>query len=76
MKTKKLRYEELQARAQMLAADMEELRDEMQDSFDNMPDSLKYNSTNGEKADARIEAVTDQITNLDEIVEFNWADAE
>lgn len=73
--TKKRQYEKLQERARELAADFEELRDEMQDSYDNMPESLQ-DSENGQKMDARIDVIGEQISALDEIHETVWEEIE
>jgi len=74
MATKKQRYLKLQDRAAELWNDLEELRIDMQDAYDNMPESLQ-DGVNGEKMYARIEAVEEQLNNLEELKDYDWSEA-
>lgn len=72
--TKKQRYLKIQERAAVLFDDLEQLRIEMQDSYDNLPESLQ-DGVNGEKMYARIEAVEEQLNNLEELKDYDWSEA-
>lgn len=74
MATKKQRYLKIQERVAVLFNDLDQLRDEMQEAYDNMPESLQ-DGVNGEKMYARIEAVEEQLNNLEEITEYDWSEA-
>lgn len=72
--TKKQRYLKIQERAAVMFDDLEQLRIEMQESYDNMPESLQ-DGVNGEKMYARIEAVEEQLNNLEELKDYDWSEA-
>ena len=65
----------LNGEIEMIIADLEELRDQEQEAFDNLPESLQY-SEKGEKMeevinylDDAIVSIEDTISNIQEAIE-------
>jgi hypothetical protein len=58
--------EEVLGRISEARADLETLKDEEQDYYDNMPESFQ-NGQNGEKAQAAIDALDEAINKLEDV---------
>jgi hypothetical protein len=61
--------EKIQAKAAKLAEEVEALKDEFEEAFENMPENLQYNSEKGERAQERINVLDTWQMALDEIAE-------
>lgn len=61
--------EALSDRLTDLRADLEQLRDEEQEYYDNMPDSLR-DGEKGQKAENAVQAMEDTLNNIDEAVAY------
>lgn len=68
MANRRKQIEAIQAKAADFAADVEALKDELEEAFENMPESLQY-STNGERAQERIDLLDTWLSNLNEMAE-------
>lgn len=53
----------LQTKAYYLAEEIEQLKDELQEAFDNMPENLQL-SANGERSEARINLLDNWLDEL------------
>lgn len=58
----------LQVKAQALSEEVDALIDELQEAYDNMPESIQ-DSERGERADQRIDLLTDWRDNLTAMAE-------
>ena len=58
----------IQAKAQKLAEEVEQLKDEFEEAFENMPENLQY-SEKGERAQERINVLDSWLGELDCIAE-------
>ncbi len=68
MANRKKQIEALQVKAQALSEDVDALLDELQQAYDNMPESLQ-DSERGEKMDQRIDTLTDWRNSLQDMAE-------
>jgi hypothetical protein len=60
-------HDDVEAAIEELKIELEDLRDECQNSLDNMPDSLKENSSSGQLLQERIDQLEEYVGNLDSI---------
>lgn len=67
-------WDEVESVVESLKAELENLRGETQDKYDNLPDSLQSGSS-GELLQGRVDAVEESISNL-EAVDISFADIE
>lgn len=67
------RMQELIEQANQLREDIDAVRDEEQEYFDNMPESLQ-NGEKGEKAQAAIDAMDEAVGYLDELTDSGATD--
>lgn len=68
MANRRKQIEAIQKRAEDFAADVEALKEELEESYENMPESLQY-SPNGEKMQERIDLLDTWLSNLTEMAE-------
>lgn len=68
MANRRKQIEAVQQRAADFAADIEMLKEEFEEAFENMPESLQY-SPNGERAQERIDLLDTWLNNLTEMAE-------
>lgn len=68
MANRRKQIEAVQKRAADFAADVEELKDEMETALENMPESLQY-SERGERMQERIDLLDTWLMNLNEMAD-------
>lgn len=68
MANRRKQIQAVQQRAADFAADVELLKDEMEESLENMPESLQY-SERGERMQERIDLLDTWLMNLNEMAE-------
>lgn len=68
MANRRKQIEAIQKKAADFAEEVEQLKDELEESFENMPESLQY-STNGERMQERIDLLDTWLSNLTEMAE-------
>lgn len=68
MANRRKQIEAIQKKAADFAEEVEQLKDELEESFENMPEGLQY-STNGERMQERIDLLDTWLSNLNEMAE-------
>lgn len=68
MANRRKQIEAIQKKAAEFATEVEQLKDELEESFENMPESLQY-APNGEKMQERIDLLDTWLMNLNEMAE-------
>jgi predicted RNase H-like nuclease (RuvC/YqgF family) len=68
MANRRKQIQAVQQRAADFAADVEMLKEELEESLENMPESLQY-SANGERMQERIDLLDTWLMNLNEMAE-------
>ena len=63
-KLRRKKLQEIREQIDILKCELEEVRDEEQDSFDNLPESLQY-SERGETMEANVSNLDEAISNLE-----------
>lgn len=67
-KQRRKQLEDIQNNLQNIMSELEILKDEEQEYFDNMPDSLQYGEK-GDKAQEAVDAIEGAINGIDEVLE-------
>ena len=72
MKSKRDRYANIQVQASVLHEQLEEIHSEVATAMDNVPENLQ-NSDKYYDMEARETALSEQLDNLQEIIDFDWS---
>lgn len=72
-KARRKSIEELQERISELMCEVESIRDEEQEAFDNIPESLQY-SAGGERMEGYISTLDDAYSSLEDAYSYLTAD--